>query len=472
MTTVLAAADPYDSTSLLEGWLPQTIQIVAGVVLVAAIGWRSRRWRIVWLPLAAAAGAALAWFAHWKVTDEGVAGNPAPPSVWIWTALTGVAAMVMVLGFKGTRWWRRLLSVLAVPLCALSAAVMVNVWVGYFPTVAIAWNQATAGPLPDETDLDTVAEMLRKREVPEHGALVYVTIPSTASGFKHRDELVYLPPAYFASNPPPQLPTVMMIAGEFNTPADWVRTGHAVRTIDEFAAAHGGNAPVFVFVDTSGAFNNDTECVNGPRGNSADHLTKDVVPYMVSRFGVSPHAANWGIVGWSMGGTCAVDLTTMHPDLFSTFVDIAGDLAPYAGTKQQTIDRVFGGSEEAYDQFDPVKVIAKHGQYQGVSGWFAISAEPAERSKTPFSENPNNGIGGRDANPNPWDQEAAAHTLCNLGREHGIECAVVRRTGKHDWPFATNVFIDALPWLAGKIGTPGVPVIPLPPSAEPSSAPE
>jgi S-formylglutathione hydrolase FrmB len=105
--------------------------------------------------------------------------------------------------------------------------------------------------------------------------------------FTHRGELVYLPPAYFRHQPPPTLPTVMMIGGEFNTPADWLRAGDAVTTIDKFAAAHGGNAPVFVFVDAGGTFNNDTECVNGPR-SSADHLTKDVVPYLIANFGVSP----------------------------------------------------------------------------------------------------------------------------------------------------------------------------------------
>ncbi len=44
-----------------------------------------------------------------------------------------------------------------------------------------------------------------------------------------------------------------------------------------------------------------------------------------------------------MGGTCAVDLTVMHPELFSTFVDIAGDMGPNAGTKEQTIARIYGG---------------------------------------------------------------------------------------------------------------------------------
>ena len=48
------------------------------------------------------------------------------------------------------------------------------------------------------------------------------------------------------------------------------RAAGAVATIDDFAAKHGGNAPVFVFADSGGAFNNDTGCVNGVRGNAAD----------------------------------------------------------------------------------------------------------------------------------------------------------------------------------------------------------
>ena len=45
------------------------------------------------------------------------------------------------------------------PLCLLSAALALNLWVGYFPTVQTAWNQLTAGPLPDQTDQATVAAM-------------------------------------------------------------------------------------------------------------------------------------------------------------------------------------------------------------------------------------------------------------------------------------------------------------------------
>ena len=270
------------------------------------------------------------------------------------------------------RWWRRGVSVLAVPLCLLSAALALNLWVGYFPTVQNAWNQMTAGPLPDQTSQATVTAVAAQTQahhvLPAKGSVVSVNIPSTASKFKHRGELVYLPPAWFATSPPPKLPTVMMIGGEFNTPADWLRAGNAITTIDKYAAAHGGNAPVFVFVDSGGAFNNDTECVNGPRGNAADHLTKDVVPFMKADFGVSADRANWGIVGWSMGGTCAVDLTTMHPEMFSSFVDIAGDMSPNSGTKAQTIDRLFGGDTAAWAAFDPTTIITRHGPYQQCFG--------------------------------------------------------------------------------------------------------
>ncbi len=431
----------------MHGWLPATVQVIAAVALIAAVSRRSGRWQVRWLPWALIVGGAVAASAYWYVASQGLSDNPAPRALWIWIGLTGFAAAVLVAGWRRTRWWRRGVSLAAVPLCLLSSALALNLWVGYFPTVQTAWNQLTAGPLPDQADQVTVTAMQAARKIPPKGTVVSVDISDAASGFRHRGELVYLPPAWYATNPPPRLPTVMMIGGEFNTPADWLRTGQAIKTIDDFAAAHHGNAPVLVFADPGGAFNNDTECVNGSRGNAADHLMKDVVPYMVSKFGVSPNRSKWGIAGWSMGGTCAVDLAVMHPDMFSAFEDIAGDLSPNSGNKDQTIARLFGGRADAWAAYDPTTVITKHGRYTGVAGWFDVngSTTTTQRSKN--------------------DQVAAANSLCALGAANGIKCAVVSQPGKHDWPFASHAFATALPWLAGQIGTPDVPPTALPPAA-------
>lgn len=204
-----------------------------------------------------------------------------------------------------------------------------------------------------------------------------------------------------------------------------------------------------MFVDSGGAFNIDTECVNGSRGNAADHLTKDVLPFMISTFGVSSEPSRWGVVGFSAGGTCALDLAVMRPDLFSAFVDICGDLSPNTGSKAQTIDWLFGGDAAAWNSFDPTTVITRHGRYEGVSGWFVIS-----------------GARQNDQSPNVLTadnaERRAAGALCGVATGNGIHCTVVARPGTHDWPFARRAFTSGMPWLAGRLGTPGTGAIPLP----------
>lgn len=449
--------------SLVHGWAPITAQIVTPITLGLAAGWRSRRWRLLWLPAAAVVGVVTALGVHSFIADG--ASKSAPDALYVFIGLVGMAMAVLILGWRGGRWWRRGLSILAVPLCLLCSLLALNQWVGYFQTMQSAWDQFTSVPLPNQADKATVTTLAVKGSKPPHGSLVPVVIPDDASHFKHREELVYLPPAWFASYPPPQLPTVMMIGGMVNTPADWVRAGNAVDTADAFAATHGGNAPVLVFVDPSGAFDNDTEGVNGVRGNAADHLTKDVVPYMVSAFGVSPDPSHWGVVGWSMGGTTAVDLSVMHPDMFSSFVDIEGDLSPNTGNKAQTVATLFNGDADAWAAFDPTTVIKRHGRYTGVSGWFAISSGGSPRRDITTVDAAAMAVAGRTADADPGNQPAAAASLCQLGRANGIDCAVIAQPGKHDWPTAGTVFATALPWLAGQLHTPGVDRIALPGNA-------
>src|SRR6476661_7102205 len=52
------------TVSLLHGWAPVVIQALTAVILVVAIGWRSRRWLLVTVPVAVLVGAATAALAR------------------------------------------------------------------------------------------------------------------------------------------------------------------------------------------------------------------------------------------------------------------------------------------------------------------------------------------------------------------------------------------------------------------------
>ena len=114
------------------------VQAVSVAVLLVAVGWRSRRWRLVSLPVAAVLGAALAGGRIGTSTTGVWPTTPHPQPLWWWIAVTGAAAAIAILGWRSARWWRRSASLLAVPLCLLSAALTLNLWVGYFPTVQTA----------------------------------------------------------------------------------------------------------------------------------------------------------------------------------------------------------------------------------------------------------------------------------------------------------------------------------------------
>jgi hypothetical protein len=115
-----------------------------------------------------------------------------------------------------------------------------NQWVGYYPTVQAACGAVTTDPLPDQVDANDMPAL--RNTSPTTGKLVKVNIPDTASGFKHRSEYAYLPPAWFAGPATPPLPVVMTITGEFSTPSDWLRGGNVIPIIDGYANSHGGEA--------------------------------------------------------------------------------------------------------------------------------------------------------------------------------------------------------------------------------------
>ncbi|KHO18152.1 alpha/beta hydrolase [Mycolicibacterium setense] len=442
--------------SLTNGLIPITLQLLALIAIAVAIGrGRSREWMRRWLLAAVLVGVGLAAAGRLFVRDQGWSAEAISFGTVFWTVLFGFAATVLIAGWPGTAWWRRLVSVLSVVLVVVCGFAALNTATGYFPTVRAFWLRVTQSEPEQWIDEAQLAALQQSGEIPTRGTVVRVNIPADGSGFAHRTETVYLPPSWFASNPPPQLPAVIMMGGEFNHPNDWLQSTDALETLDNFAALHHGNAPIVVFPDTSGKFNNDTECVDGVRGNAAAHLTKDVVPYMISRFGVSPKAENWGLAGWSSGATCSLTTAVRNPEMFSAIVWLDGTLGPNAGTKDQTVARLFGGDQAAWEAFDPKTIITRHGPYDDMAAWLGVAEDtPTVHRDAGTTPPPEGAIADWDT----FSEEHAANAnkLCALLSGYNIECSVVGYKGVHSFESAGTAFEAALPWLASTLHTPGV----------------
>jgi S-formylglutathione hydrolase FrmB len=91
--------------------------------------------------------------------------------------------------------------------------------------------------------------------------------------------------------------------------------GRLVQTMDAFAAAHPGLAPVVVIPDPLGSQLGQTLCVDSPKGQAFTYLTVDVPSWITSTLQVDPDRAHRSIGDASAGGTCASQLAVNAPSV-------------------------------------------------------------------------------------------------------------------------------------------------------------
>jgi S-formylglutathione hydrolase FrmB len=234
-----------------------------------------------------------------------------------------------------------------------------------------------------------------------------------------------LPPAYFA-DPQPQLPVLVLLAGEPGTPQDWLTAGKLVHIMDRFAADHRGLAPVVVVPDATGSQFGDPLCVDSRRGNADTYLAKDVPAWVKTHLSVDPDPQSWAIAGVSYGGTCALQLATNHPDVYPTFLDISGSAEPSLGDRPRTVADAFGGDQAAFIRVNPLDLLRTR-RYRGSAAAIVV------------------GAGDRDT-------KSDAHLVYAATRAAGMTSHYIELPGSHDWRLFSAALAHELPWLAQRIG--------------------
>lgn len=420
------------ATAVVAGWLDRMpllgsllaggVELTAVAALLASWWRRDRRWWSRQLPLTMLGAATLtgltAGYLRWSRTVV----DPYPWSfvVWVDLAITAVACAPRTLVRPGR--WHRLFAWSAVPLTVAGAFLLIN-------NEYRAWPRL--GSLLGHNGAISAEALYRELNLPpgarrhDKGILAEIDIPADQSHFNHRPASVYLPPAFF-TDARSDLPVVLMLAGTPGGPDQWVTAGGATAVADAYAAAHHGAAPVLLFVDENGTATGDTECVDGPLGRAETYLTVDVPAFVAKTLHMRHHPTRWGIVGFSEGGTCAITLTLVHPQLFTSFVDIAGEARPTLGNATNTLSALFGGSIAARDAHDPALLLAAR-RYKGINAWFAVGTD--------------------DPKLQPVSHALAVAVGKAGGTVHEFSAA-----GGHDWGFTADALREIMPKLCRQLG--------------------
>jgi Predicted esterase len=406
--------------------------VAAGVALLLLI--RRPLTRLAVGLAAAVAGGLIGLFAVWLTDDVldmfGVSFTPVT-RMWIALACSGVA--LAIVSIWRTRWWRRAIAVIAIPLFLLVAAAGINVDFGAYRSVSQALG-VTHYPMVAAVDLHGHAEQAASDPfalwkppagMPAKGKVEEVTIPATTSGFPAGPAVVYLPPAARVAHPP-ALPVIVAMAGQPGAPVDMMTSGMMNATFDAYAAKHKGLAPIVVAPDQLGRRVANPMCVDSRLGNSATYLTVDLPNWIRAHLKVIDSPDYWSLAGYSQGATCSTQFVTAHPDLFGSAVAVLSELRPTIGAN--TVAAAFGGSQARYAAAAPTSVMARNAPYAHTSIVF--------------------GEGQNDRKYLGFEKKLQA-----AAERAGIHTELIVSPGTaHDWNTVRYVFARALPALADHWG--------------------
>jgi S-formylglutathione hydrolase FrmB len=338
---------------------------------------RDRRWLLsIVLSLAVASG--VVTVIHWLLVNVlSVFSEDVPVDVLVWSTVAFSALALFLVRLRGSSWRGRNAAGLSLASVVLLSALQVNSYFGLNHTVADLFGH-NVGRIPKleagftrGVPRDTPASAL------DGGIVRRASIPGKESGFTAQDAFIYLPPAYLAHDRS-QLPVLVLFAGQPGRPADWLTGGLLEQNMNSFAASHGGVAPVVVVVDPNGSDTANTMCMDSRIARADTYLAIDVPRWINSTLDVSADPRKWAVGGFSFGATCAVQMTTLHPEIYPSFIAFSGEREPSLGPDRgRTIQTAFGGDSAAFDALTPLTLM-KERSYDGHAGFFAVGSADSE----------------------------------------------------------------------------------------------
>ncbi|MET9295751.1 alpha/beta hydrolase-fold protein [Streptomyces sp. NPDC003077] len=156
---------------------------------------------------------------------------------------------------------------------------------------------------------------------------------------------VYLPPQYFQpAYAGKKFPAAVVLTGYPGTAEALYKKLHFPQTQHDLLRDGKMKPTILVMMRPTVAPPRDTECMDIPGGPQTEtFFTQDLRKDLAGHYRIGERPENWGIVGDSTGGYCALKLTMRQPHAFSTAVALSGY---YKAPIDPTTGDLFGGSAQ------------------------------------------------------------------------------------------------------------------------------
>jgi S-formylglutathione hydrolase FrmB len=425
---------------LLRGWLPTLWFVLTIAVLLITLAMQldsKHRKKIPWQILIGVVTGVCGYVVTWLLSDVFVVfgvslGSRVTLVISLGIASLGYLIAVLVM----TNGARRVMAGIGVPILVLFTLLRVNMAYGEFILFSSVFGVPVYATLNLSTihhasmsvdEWDALAAADKAPAHPAKGEVRSVSIAGVKSGFNPRPADVYLPPAALSARPP-KLPVLIMLGGQPGSPDRFFTASDIAKVLDAYAKAHHGVAPIVVSPDQNGSTRNNSLCIDSTVvGNVETYLTKDVTNWITKSLPVSTATNQWGIGGFSQGGTCATQLGPRHPHLYGHILPIDGEIAPTEGSHQEMIERYFHGDEQAYQEQIPIVAIRQHAP--STQTMFSVAGDQDSRST------------------------GNIHAIGRAGLEAGMNVkTVITSHSGHDWNTVKTALPAAIDWIGAQMG--------------------
>jgi len=272
-------------------------------------------------------------------------------TVWVWPRLSRRSALTLF-GRIGLLLASQLLTLAAIGLVANNWGGFYSSWGDLLGTDQGGTATITNGIADDTAGIQVLGSkpvaLMIPGAVGSGGTLQKVMVHGSGTGLSE-PAYVYLPPQYrdpaYADR---SFPVVLVFTGYPGTPENLI-TRMKYPTIAAQAIYQKQLQPtVLVLMRPSVQMPRDTECQDVPGGPQAEtFFTEDLHQAMAAHYRVGTAGTNWGVIGDSTGGYCALKLTMRHPAAFTAAASLSGY---YQAAEDSTTGSLFGGNQQLREQ--------------------------------------------------------------------------------------------------------------------------